>query len=120
MSTQTQALYKEVEPLLEVWESGEIGSQFGYYARGHHDPAEFVRSCDHYGEENTSEEHLRYYLPMAPEHVRHVYWRTVPILYGDRSYGFRFLPGNGRGAAPYTVLEFVRRTTALAPKREEE
>lgn len=108
----------EVEPLTEVFDDGEVGNQMGYFAKGHHDPGAFVAACDWYGAENTDEEFLRYHEPMTAAHVRHVYWRAVPIRYQGEAHGFRWVDsGPGRGAVPYTTLEFVRRPRGEADAR---
>lgn len=86
--------------MMEIKELHEYeGGFLGYYAKGHHDPAEFLNEVADYicefGAHATPE-------PLSEAHVRHEYWRNVPL---DDGYTLQRAKGPGRGAYPVTVIE---------------
>jgi hypothetical protein len=87
-----------LEELLELDDVYGLGSRMGWYAKGHHDPEEFltVVLATEVAEEGG--------VPRCSVNdVRHVTWRTVPIAGVP---GGRFVEGDGRGAWPATVIEW--------------
>lgn len=88
-----------VEQLIESGPDG--GSFLGWYAKGHHDPAEFCQAVN-YGYGLTSDSR-RY---CQEKHVRQIYYRTVkmPEMGGDY-YEYRECEGPARGAWPVTVAD---------------
>lgn len=102
----------EVEPLVEVYDIGDMGQQFGYFAKGHHDPAVFLEAVDYYGAANDCPGWLAHYRPMVPEDVRHEHWRCIPL--GEGFYRYE-TSKPGRGAFPVTVIEWKRRLPDSTP-----
>lgn len=85
----------ELQVIMDV----EDGPSLGYYAKGHHDPAEFFAACEREYDHDAEEAGISY--------VRHVWWRNVPIRDHYSPCSYRFVPaGPGeRGAYRATILD---------------
>lgn len=84
------------DPLDVLWDGeGDL-----YYARGHHDPAAFLKRIVETYEPDNAEERLR-----DGEDVLHEWWRFVPDPY-RRSWegGYHPAKPHSRGAFPVTAL----------------
>ena len=88
-----------------------------YYARGHHDPAQFAAAINAYRVANNCKS-----LDLPLPKVRQIYWRTVHasadednVNFGE---GFKFIESaRGRGAYPVTVYDAWFRMWDFAPKK---
>lgn len=103
----------ELEVLLEA---GSDGGDFkGYYCRGHVDPHHFAAACNH--ETGAKDSFDRRFT--TAKHVRHEYWRTVPIA--DDPGQQQFVKSEkGRGAWAVTVADPVIQAENRQYKQERE
>jgi len=92
--------------ILDLREAGEDGGgQMGWYAKGHHDPEEFVRAVQLYsGIDSYSD-----YKCARKDGVRQTHWRTVPIRGEQSCYCFHEAEPGKPGAFPVTVFDFANR-----------
>lgn len=71
------------------------GGFLGYYSKGHHDPHVFIDAIKDFAD-GTIE---------SVGHVRHEYWRCLPVGPGYKGVVLLNAKSHARGAFPVTVVE---------------
>lgn len=109
----TDAPQIEIEELREAGEDG--GDLMGYYARGHHDPADFERAANKYSGAEYGWD-IRY---VDAKNVSHVWYRTVQMEGQPKgTYEYRATQPGTKGAWKATVCSSVEIYRTKKARRE--
>lgn len=101
---------KQQIEILDLREAGEDGGGLmGWYAKGHHHPADFVRAVQEYsGIDSYSD-----YKCAREADVIQTHWRTVPIRTEPGQFVFHEAKAGKPGAFAVTVFDFANRWATI-------